>query len=452
MKILVVGKGAREHALCWRIARSPGVERVYCAPGNPGINRVAEPVAIAPTDAARLAAFAEQHRIDLTVVGPEEPLVLGIADAFAASALAIFGPTASAARLEASKSFAKQVMRRAGVPTAEFAVFDNLEQARAHVAAAKRPLVIKADGLAMGKGVTVCATAEAALAALDETMAARRFGAAGARVVIEERLYGEELSFFALCDGKTAVPLGFAQDHKPLNDADRGPNTGGMGAYTPVPGCGAELEARVMREVVAPVLRAMAELAAPFKGVLYAGLMLCEGRLNVLEFNVRFGDPECQPMMMRLGGDLAEFLLAAAHGRLDPAARPSLSRRSAVAVVLASAGYPASYRKGLPIRITEPASLGDDADAGCYDESSIQVKLFHAGTAENNGQLVTDGGRVLTVTAAASSLALAAQAAYQAAARIDFPGKQMRSDIARRALEGSFISDRLQAGRIGHGS
>jgi phosphoribosylamine--glycine ligase len=435
MKVLVVGKGGREHSLCWRLNQSPTVWRLHCTGGSPGINQVAKPVDIAPDDFAGLARFAASEKIDLTVVGPEAPLADGIVDEFERAGLTIFGPSKAAAQLEASKAFAKLVMRAAGVPTADFETFDDADAARHYVRSIKRPCVVKADGLAMGKGVTVCDNADAALAAVDDAMENRRFGAAGARVVIEEVLHGEELSFFAICDGAEAVALGCAQDHKAVFDGDRGPNTGGMGAYTPVPRYGAEFEARVMREVVRPTLAAMTARGTPFRGVMFVGLMVEGARINVLEYNVRFGDPECEPLMMRFEGDLAETLLACAEGRLkDLSVR--LSPRAAAAVVLASGGYPGEYRKGVAISGLERIDGTEPSDAKVrWALQKTRVKVFHAGTATHEGRLVSGGGRVLVVTAMAADLRRAVATAYEAAAMIEFEGKQMRRDIARRALE-----------------
>jgi phosphoribosylamine--glycine ligase len=435
MKVLVIGKGAREHALVWRLNQSQSVRELYCAGGNPGINQLAEAVAIDPLDPAGLAGFARREALDLTVVGPEDPLAAGVVDEFERAGLRIFGPSMAAAQLEASKALAKTVMREAHVPTADFEVFDDAEAARRWVRARGGAMVVKADGLALGKGVAVCDDADAALAAIDEAMERRRFGAAGARVVIEERLHGEELSFFALCDGERAVPLGLVQDHKAIFDGDRGPNTGGMGAYTPVPHFDAALEARVMEEVVRPTLGAMRARGTPFKGVLFVGLMVDGRRFNVLEFNVRFGDPECEPLMMRFEGDLAETLLACAEGRLGGLS-VRLSPRSAVSVVLASGGYPGEYRKGFAISGLERIDGAEPSDAKVrWALAKTRVKVFHAGTAMRDGRLVTDGGRVLAVTAMADSLRAAAATAYEAAAMIEFEGKQMRRDIARRALD-----------------
>lgn len=434
MRVLVIGKGGREHALCWRLNQSPSVWKLFCTVGNPGINSLATPVPIEANEISKLADFAAQERIDLTVVGPEEPLTLGVADEFAARGLTLMGPTKAAAQLEASKSFAKQIMREAGVPTASAAVFDDIGQARSHVRRLGGPMVVKADGLAAGKGVTVCAGPDAALAAVDDAMERGVFGAAGKRVVIEERLSGQEVSFFALCDGTNALALGMAQDHKPIFDGDRGPNTGGMGAYSPVPQFDAALEERIMREVVKPTLGAMAARGTPFRGVLFVGLMVEGERLNVLEFNVRFGDPECEALMMRLEGDLAEALAAAARGEVA-ADHFRLSPRSAVSVVLASGGYPGAYDKGVPIAGLERIDGKEPSDAKIrWAVEQVRVKVFHAGTASREGRLVTDGGRVLVATAMASTLEQATAAAYEAAGMIDFAGKHLRRDIAAKAL------------------
>jgi phosphoribosylamine--glycine ligase len=434
MRVLVIGKGGREHALCWRLNQSPSVWKLFCTVGNPGINSLATPVPIEPNEIKKIADFAQQEKIDLAVVGPEEPLTLGIADEFAARGLTLIGPTKAAAQLEGSKSFAKRIMAEAGVPTAAFAVFDDIDQARRYVRDLNRPLVVKADGLAAGKGVTVCDGAETALAAIDDAMARQVFGAAGKRVIIEERLLGQEVSFFALCDGKNALPLGMAQDHKPVFDGDRGPNTGGMGAYSPVPQFDAALEERIMRDAVHPTLDVMASRGCPFRGVLFVGLMVEGARLNVLEFNVRLGDPECEALMMRLEGDLAEALRAAARGELSTE-HLRLSPKSAVSVVLASGGYPGHYEKGLPITGLETIEGSAPSDAKVrWAVEQVRVKVFHAGTANRDGRLVTDGGRVLAASALAPTLKAAAAAAYEAADMIEFPGKHLRRDIAAKAL------------------
>jgi phosphoribosylamine---glycine ligase len=434
MKVLVIGKGGREHALVWRLHQSETVWKIFCASGNPGIDQIAEAVPIAPTDVASLVEFAKSKSIDLTIVGPEDPLAAGIVDQFTRAGLKIFGPTAAAAQLETSKSFAKTIMREANVPTADFAAFDDAESARRYVKARSGSMVVKADGLALGKGVTVCHDTATALEAITDAMERRRFGAAGSRVIVEEFLTGEEISFFALCDGENAIPLGTFQDHKQVFDGDRGPNTGGIGAYSPVPQFGPEMEARTMREVILPTLAAMNARGTPFRGVLYAGLMTDGERISVVEFNVRFGDPECEPQMMRLESDLAEILLAAVEGNVANAA-VRLSPRSAVAVVLASGGYPGEYKKGIPIRGLDRLEGNVPSDIKVkWAMKKIRVKVFHSGTAMRDGQLVTDGGRVLTVTAMAPELATAVDAAYEAAEMIEFEGRHFRRDIARRAL------------------
>jgi phosphoribosylamine--glycine ligase len=434
MKVLVIGKGGREHALVWRLHQSETVWKIFCASGNPGINQIAEAVPIAPTDVAALVDFAESKSVDLTIVGPEDVLATGIVDHFTRAGLKIFGPTAAAAQLETSKSFAKAIMREGGVPTADFEAFDDAASAMRYVKSRKGSMVVKADGLALGKGVTICHDTASALEAVTEAMERRRFGAAGNRVVVEEFLTGEEVSFFALCDGENAIPLGTFQDHKAIFDGDRGPNTGGMGAYSPVPQFGPEMEARVMREVVGPTLTAMNARGTPFRGLLYAGLMTDGERINVIEFNVRFGDPECEPQMMRLDSDLAENLLAAAEGKVANAA-VRLSPRSAVAVVLASGGYPGEYKRGIAIHGLDRLEGNVPSDIKIkWAMKKIRVKVFHSGTAMRDGQLVTDGGRVLTVTAMAPELATAVNAAYEAAEMIEFEGRHFRRDIARRAL------------------
>jgi phosphoribosylamine--glycine ligase len=434
MRVLVIGKGAREHALCWRLNQSPSVRELFCTLGNPGINSLATPIPIAPNEIGKVADFAAQERIDLTVVGPEEPLALGIGDAFAARGLALLGPSQAAAQLEASKAFAKDVMVKAGVRTAAFAVFDDAAAARHYAGAHNGAMVVKADGLAAGKGVTVCEDAAQAIAAIDQAMERGAFGAAGRRVVIEQRLSGQEVSCFALCDGRTAVSLGMAQDHKPLLDADMGPNTGGMGAYSPVPQFDSRLESRIVAEIIEPVLATMADLGKPFRGVLFAGLMVEEGRPYVLEFNVRFGDPECEVLMMRFDGDLGETLLACAHGELS-ATQFDMAPKSAVSVVMTAPGYPGDYPKGLPISGLERIDGHEPSETKVrWAAERIRVKVFHAGTALKDGRLVTDGGRVLAATAMGATLAQAQIAAYQAADMINFTGKHMRRDIARKAL------------------
>jgi phosphoribosylamine--glycine ligase len=427
MKVLVIGKGGREHALCWRLRQSASVERVFCASGNPGITQSAHLLPIEPINIGGIAAFAEEQQIDLTVVGPEDPLAMGIVDEFERRGLMIFGPSRAATQLEASKSFAKSIMKEAGVATAVSSVFDDAEEARRFVRKHDGVLVVKADGLALGKGVVMCPDAETALTEIGDAMERKLFGTAGERIVIEEWLRGEEASFFALCDGANAMPIGLVQDHKQIFDGDRGPNTGGMGAYSPLPQFGDALEARIMNEVVSPTLAAMKARGVPFRGVLFVGLMIDGEQLNVLEFNVRFGDPECEALMMRFEGDLGQLLLDAARGDIARS-QIMLSPESAVAVVLASGGYPGAYQKNIAIRKIEKAEALDG------------VRVFHSGTAIRDGNLVTDGGRVLVVCAKAPDLAKAAAQAYRAADLIEFDGKHMRRDIGSKALE------RLQSG------
>ena len=422
MKVLVVGGGGREHALCWAIAASPMLGKLWCAPGNAGIAAVAECVAIGAEDVAGLVGFAKAQGVDLVVVGPEAPLTLGLADACVAAGLKVFGPSRAAAALEGSKTFTKEVADAAGVPTAAWARFEDAAAARAYIRAQGAPIVVKADGLAAGKGVVVAATVAEAEAAIGDIMEDRVHGAAGAAVVIEECLIGQEISFFALCDGETALPLGAAQDHKRVGDGDTGPNTGGMGAYSPPPVFTEALREQVMAEVVRPTLAEMARRGTPFRGVLFAGLMLTAQGPKLIEFNVRFGDPECQALMVRLRSDLLLALLAAADGELrdftlrwDP--RPSLT------VVMAAAGYPGAYAKGTEIRGLERAA----AVPG--------VEVFHAGTARRaDGALVATGGRVLGVAAVGESLQAARDAAYRAVDAIDWPAGFCRRDIAYQAL------------------
>jgi phosphoribosylamine--glycine ligase len=434
MKVMVVGKGAREHALCWRLNQSPSVWGLFAAGRNPGISQLARPVPVDLTDHAALAEFALSNRIDLTVVGPEDPLAGGIVDEFVRRDLAIFVPSKAASQLEASKSFAKSIMHAAGVPTAQGEAFDDLARAIDYVRGRRGPIVVKADGLALGKGVTVCDDSAQAERAVVEALRDRRFGTAGSRIVIEERLEGEELSFFALCHGTEAIALGFVQDHKPVFDGDRGPNTGGMGAYSPVPRYDAAFGARVMREVVQPTLAEMVRRGTPFTGVLFAGLMVTGDQIKVLEFNVRFGDPECEALMMRCEGDLGEALLAVAQGRIHDAGI-KLRNRSAAAVVLASGGYPGEHRKGIRIEGLEQVDGAEPSPLKTeWALNRARVKVFHAGTAIRDGALVTDGGRVLVVTALAETLATATATAYAAADLIHFDGKHLRRDVGARAL------------------
>ena len=422
MKVLVVGSGGREHALVWKIRQSQRVAHVVCAPGNGGTGEIAENVAIAADDIRGLASYANQARVDLTVVGPEQPLSDGIVDVFEARGLRIFGPTRAAAQLEASKVFAKELLDRHGIPTAAFRVFSEPEPAMEYARAHGGPLVVKADGLAAGKGVSVCRSADEACRALDDTMRARRFGAAGARVVIEECLEGEEVSFLALTDGETVLPLAPAQDHKRALDGDAGPNTGGMGAYSPAPIVTPALNRHIMDDIMVPVIRALAAEGIVYRGVLYAGLMVHGGRARVLEFNVRFGDPECQPLVARLSGDLVELMECTMDGRLAGAAAQWIPR-AAVCVVLAAGGYPGEYEKGNPI---EGLDLLRDWGNGV---------VFHAGTKRVDGGYVTAGGRVLGVTGLGKDIRAAIAETYRAVGAISFEGMHYRRDIGRRAVE-----------------
>jgi len=425
MRILVVGKGGREHALAWKLAKSPRAERVYCAPGNAGTALDGVNVPIEATDFDALVRFATKEAIGLTVVGPEEPLAYGIVDHFQKNGLRIFGPTKAAAQLEASKAFAKQVMRDGDVPTAEFRVCDHPDPARHYVQTREYPVVVKADGLAAGKGVLVCDTTEAALAAIDRIMVKEEFGrAAGRRVVIEKRLEGEELSILALVGGRTIVPLQPTQDHKPAFDGDTGPNTGGMGAYCPTPLTTPELLQQIDENILVPTIHAMKRRRVPFRGVLYAGLILTNQGPRVLEFNCRLGDPETQPLLVRLKTDLLDLLEAVVDDRLADFSEDNLEwdPRPAVCVVMASQGYPGSYAKGRVISGLEEAARLPD------------VKVFHAGTKLENNFVVTDGGRVLGVTALGETLAEAKRRAYQAVEKIHFQGAFYRRDIADKAL------------------
>jgi phosphoribosylamine--glycine ligase len=424
VKVLVIGSGGREHALCWKIARSPLVSRVLAAPGSAGIARDAQCFSeIAAGDAARIEALARREGVGLVVVGPEQPLCDGLADRLRAAGFAVFGPSAAAARLEGSKAFAKEFMARHRIPTAGFEVFRELAPAQRYLRELGGPCVVKADGLAAGKGVAVCDGPEDALRALDEIMGARRFGHAGDAVVIEERLVGEEASFYAISDGRDFVTLAAAQDHKRVSDGDRGENTGGMGAYSPAPVVSPAVEKRVIEEIVHPAIRGMAAEGSPFAGVLFVGLMIdAAGTPRVVEFNVRFGDPETQPLLVRMQGDLVPLLLGAARGDLSRAPRPEW-QDAAVCVVLASGGYPREFEKGFAIEGLAAA------------EAEADVVVFHAGTAsDGRGGFVTSGGRVLGVTARGRDVAEATRRAYAAADRIQFRGRHLRRDIAARAL------------------
>lgn len=427
MKVLVIGKGGREHALVWKLGQSPRVERVFCAPGNAGtaLDGVNVPIEPEHGDFSELIRFAKKESIGLTVVGPEEPLSQGIVDAFQKEGLRVFGPSRDAAQLEASKVFAKQLMRNADVPTAEFRIFDHPEPARKYVESREFPVVVKADGLAAGKGVIVCKTNEDALAAVERIMVREEFGrTAGRQIIVEKRLEGEELSILALVSGRAIVPLAPTQDHKAAFDNDQGPNTGGMGAYCPAPLGTPELLGQIDADVLVPTVHAMKRSRMPFRGVLYAGVMVTNQGPRVLEFNCRFGDPETQPLLMRLKTDLLDLLEATADGSLGDMAETKLEwdPRPSVCVVLASGGYPGPYAKGKVITgLAEAAKLPD-------------VKIFHAGTKLENKMVVTDGGRVLGVTALGDTLPAAKRRAYEAIERINFQGMFYRRDIADKAL------------------
>jgi phosphoribosylamine--glycine ligase len=422
MRVLVVGGGGREHALCWALAASPLLTKLWCAPGNPGIAEVAECVAIGAEDIAALVTFAKQNAADLVVAGPEAPLTLGLADACAEAGLLCFGPSAAAAKLEGSKTFTKEVADAAGVPTAAWARFADSDAARAYIREKGAPIVVKADGLAAGKGVVVAATVTEAEAAITDIMDRSVHGTAGATVVIEECLIGQEVSFFALCDGETALPLAAAQDHKRVGDGDTGPNTGGMGAYSPPPVFTDALRDEVMARIIRPTLAEMVRRGTPFRGVLFAGLMITEQGPKLIEFNVRFGDPECQVLMLRLKSDLLPALLAACQGELANFAL-RWEEDAAILVVMAAEGYPGTPRKGTEIRGLERAA------------QIPGVQVFHAGTARDaEGRLVAHGGRVLGIGATGKTLREARDAAYAAVDAVDWPEGFCRRDIGHRAL------------------
>jgi phosphoribosylamine---glycine ligase len=424
MNILLIGSGGREHALAWKMAQSPLAEKIYCAPGNPGIASLEKGacVSIAVKDFEALNAFIREKNIGLTVVGPEDPLAAGAAEALASENNRVFGPVPEAARLEASKTFAKAFMARHNIPTAGWRDFDNADDAVAYIHAQGAPLVVKADGLAAGKGVTVAHDIKTAEEAVRAAMLDGAFGDAGAKVVIEECLIGEEASILAFCDGKTVVPMVTSQDHKPVYDNDAGPNTGGMGAYSPAPVVTPELETRIRAEILEPCLRGMAEEGAPYTGILYAGLMITEAGPEVIEFNVRFGDPETQVVLPRMKSDIVPVFLACCEGALDRQVI-EYDERPCVTIVMASGGYPGSYEKGKEITGIEEA------------ESEEGVMVFQAGTRIENGRLFTNGGRVLNVTATAGDLPAAIEKAYAAVGKIHFDQAHYRNDIGQKALK-----------------
>lgn len=422
MKVLVVGGGGREHALCWKLRQSPLLKELYCAPGNPGIAQVADLVPISAEEVQRLADFATEMKIDLTVVGPELPLTLGLVDELASRGLSAFGPTMRAAELEGSKVFSKEVMQRHGIPSAPFVVVHDAAEARAARGRFGWPVVVKADGLAAGKGVVIAADPAEYDRAIRGLFEERQFGASGDRAVVEAFLEGEEVSFMALCDGERVLPLATAKDYKRIGDGDTGPNTGGMGSHSPAGLLSAEAAAEVLERILQPAVAAMAAEGRRFAGVLYAGLILTADGPRVLEFNARFGDPECQAILLRLEDDLLPLLAAGAKGSFE-VRRLSFRKEVSVCLVLASPGYPGKPVTGEPIRGLERAATVPG------------VEIFHAGTAMRNGELVSAGGRVLSVCAVDPDLAGALRKAYMAAEAIDWPGKVYRRDIGRRLLE-----------------
>jgi phosphoribosylamine--glycine ligase len=421
MRVLVIGGGGREHALVWKIRQSPLVEHVFCAPGNAGIEKHAECIPVVASDLDGLLGFARRERIDLTIVGPEEPLVKGIVDRFRNEGLPIFGVSARAARLEGSKAFAKGLMERHGIPTGFARAFSDSETAKDYLREIGAPVVVKADGLAAGKGVFPCTSLNEAYEAVNSIMVQRTFGDAGNQVVVEEYLEGEEASFLAFTDGKTVIPFPSSQDHKAIFDDDKGPNTGGMGAYSPAPIVTPEVHEQVMERIMIPTVRAMAEEDSPYMGVLYAGLMISNGVAKVLEFNARFGDPEAQPLLMRFKGDLVEVFLAVIEGRLHEVDM-DWTPGATVCVVMASEGYPGTYERGKSISGLEMV------------ENMEGVVVFHAGTARKGEDIVTAGGRVLGVTAMGSRVEEAIQRAYSAAEKIHWEGAYFRADIGKKAL------------------
>ncbi|WP_341363284.1 phosphoribosylamine--glycine ligase [Thalassospira sp. SN3W] len=422
MKVLVVGGGGREHALCWAIAKSPRLTKLWCAQGNAGIADSAECVAISDSDIDGLVKFAADNAVDLVVVGPEAPLVAGLVDALDAAGIKSFGCSKAAAQLEGSKGFMKDMVAKFGVPSAAYGRFTTPDDARAFVEKHGAPIVVKTDGLAAGKGVTICQTVDEALAAIDECMVGGKFGDAGAELVIEEFMTGEEASFFAVCDGENVIPLIAAQDHKAVGEGDTGPNTGGMGAYSPAPVFTKSVEDKVMEQIIVPTVKGMAAEGHPFKGVLFAGLMIDDaGNPKLIEYNIRFGDPECQVLMTRLKSDVLDILDGAATGKLDTV-KPEWHDETAMVVVMAAKGYPGSYDKGTEIR--------NVADADAMDK----VKVLHAGTKMDGDKLTATGGRVLGVTARGTSVTEAQKRAYQAVDAINWPGGFCRRDIGWRAI------------------
>jgi phosphoribosylamine--glycine ligase len=419
-RVLVVGSGGREHTLVWKLSQSRVIAEIYCAPGNGGISQFAECVPIKADDIAGIVDFASKNEIDIVVVGPELPLTLGLVDALEKVGIKAFGPSQKAAEIEGSKAFAKDLLQRYGIPTASYGVFTDIETARNFAREIKGPWVIKADGLAAGKGVIICSTLEEADSAIEEIMTGANVGQAGEKIVIEEFLEGEELSILAFCDGKSIIPMVPAQDHKRIFDGDEGPNTGGMGAYTPVPIATPELMEEIDEKILQPVIKAMQKEGRPYRGVLYPGLMLTKEGPKVLEFNCRFGDPETQVVLPRLESDLGEIILAVVDGELDKL-NIAWKPQACITVVMASGGYPGSYQTGYPIK-------------GLNTELANDVIVFHSGTSKEDERIVTAGGRVLSITALGNSLTQARECAYQTVQKITFEGSQYRSDIANRAL------------------
>lgn len=424
MKVLLVGSGGREHALAWALAQSQNCSALYCAPGNAGIEGCAELVDIKAEDVEGLTKFAKENSIDLVIVGPEAPLVLGLADQLLAAGIDVFGPSAKAAQLEGSKGFMKDLCKKYGIPTAAYERFTDIDKAKAFIDDNAIPIVVKADGLAAGKGVIICETRQQAYLAVEEMLSGESFGDAGHSVVIEEFMDGEELSYFALSDGKTILPLSSAQDHKRAFDGDQGPNTGGMGAYSPAHMMNAELEEKIIHTIIEPTVKAMADEGAPFTGVLFAGLMVVDGEPKLIEYNARFGDPECQALMMRLQGDLLQILQAGAQGRLnDIKGQISWSDEVAMCVVMAAKGYPGTYEKNTPIK-------------GLAEAAKVEnTMIFHAGTGrDDNGDIISIGGRVLGITATGENIGHARRLVYEAVERVEWPEGFCRHDIGWRAL------------------
>jgi len=421
MKILVVGGGGREHALVWKIAQSPRVTKIYCAPGNAGISEQATLVPIKASDLNGLLEFALKEEIDLTIVGPEEPLTKGIVDLFESKGLSIFGSNQRAAKIEGSKAFAKEMMKKYCIPTASYEIFDDHKEAIAYIRRHGTPIVVKADGLAAGKGVIVCKTVEEAIQSIERIMVDKIFGEAGNRVVVEECLVGEEASYIAFTDGKVILPMASSQDHKPIFDRDEGPNTGGMGAYSPAPVVTDQVHEKILERILRPIIQGMGEEGRPYKGVLYAGLMIHDGHPEALEFNARFGDPETQPVLMRMKGDILPILEACIKGNLSQY-QIEWDSRASVCVVMTSKGYPGDYEKGKTIHGLKEVSQMKD------------VFVFHAGTALKDGQVITNGGRVLGVTGLGEDISRAIKKTYQAVKKISWDGVHYRKDIGRKAL------------------